>query len=138
MYDTLSYTIHRDGGFDCRNTVQEAFIELDRLVVAGEATQIQELLGLCTLPVTTDAHDISTIFDTYLRYIIDYIEAYHFEGVNEMCDGLRTPADQPLAALGRWAHFRYGQSGECRDLSYASLVQRASNTSWDGPGRIRK
>lgn len=56
-------------------------------------------------------------------------------GIRDLCNDLHVPADKPLAALGRWADYVYG-FGECRDTSYATLIERNSNTEWDQFGTI--
>lgn len=56
-------------------------------------------------------------------------------GIRDMCNDLRLPADQPLQAFVRWVNYVYGNL-ECRDLSYAHLIEQAGNISFNQPGTI--
>lgn len=129
VFDSLSYTIHRAVGFECRNRLQEAMNELDALVRAGEADQIVRQLGLCSVGDLTDDQEVGLLFETLLHYVIDNVEKRHTQGVKTFCDALELPAGRPLQALGRWLNYEYGND-ECRDVSYERMVARASSVEW--------
>lgn len=129
VFDSLSYTIHRAAGFECRNRLQAAMYELDELVRAGEAGQIAEQLGLCSVGNLTDVQEVGLLFETLLHYVIDNVERRHTQGVRTFCDSLELPVGRPLQALGRWMNYAYGND-RCVEVSYARLVAQASSVEW--------
>lgn len=133
VYDNLAYSIHRDGGYSCRNRIAEAFQELEALIEANESESIQNQLNLCNPVQTDDMSDVGALFVAYIRYILDFIEQNHYAGVQTMCRAIDVFDIRPLTALSRWVQYVYRNEHEpCNDLSYQSLVASAQNVSWEG------
>lgn len=119
-------------GIGCRNRVQAALDELDARATAGDSNLIREQLHLCGVGDLNDPQETGLLFESYLRFIVEYIEENHTRGVQQFCEAMETPADRPLQALGRWVHHVYHAGAErCRDLSYANLVAAARSEQWN-------
>lgn len=107
------------------------------MVRAGESEPIRNLLNLCKPVQTGDMSDVGTLFASYYRYLIDYIERNHWVGIENICEALDVPDIGPLAALSRWVQYVYRNDHEtCNDLSYDHLVLSAHNETWDGPRSV--
>lgn len=74
MYDSLSYSIYRTSGVDCRNIVQQAFEEAERLIVANEADNLDELFNLCDPINATSPNDVSNFFQNYYDMLVDFTQ----------------------------------------------------------------
>lgn len=126
VLDTLSYTIHRAVGYECRTRLSEALWHLNSLVQAGDAKQIAEALSLCSVGDLDDEQEISRLFETVLAFVTNNVEQRHTQGLRTFCASMETPAGEPLRALGRWINYAFGND-ECRVVSYAGLVAAARN-----------
>lgn len=55
---------------------------------------------------------------------------YSQRGVRDLCHDLHFPANDILAALGRWINFVQRETN-CRDVTYKTLIETHSQTSWN-------
>lgn len=82
------------------------------------------------------------IFSKFLIYFFSGIiknvnlDFCSIQGIRDFCHDLHIPADQPLAALGRWTPDHVYGFGECRDTSYNTLIETNSNTEWGQIGTL--
>ncbi|XP_037038170.1 putative serine protease F56F10.1 [Bradysia coprophila] len=135
VYDSLSYSIYRTSGADCRNLVQEAFEEAEELIAENDAASLQELFNLCNPIVTNSTNDVSSFFQNYYDLLVDFVQTQHASGIQDMCDDLEESSLSPLEAFSEWA--RFALTGEqCFDASYASKITQRSNPAWDELGTL--
>ncbi|KAJ6632715.1 Thymus-specific serine protease [Pseudolycoriella hygida] len=135
VYDSLSYSIYRTRGADCRNLIQEAFEEAERLIIADDADELQELFNLCNPINTTSPNDVSSFFQNYFDLLVLYIQQQHADGVHDMCDDLEESTLPPLEAFAEFVRFAL-VGEECFDATYDNIIAERSNTSWNQPGTL--
>lgn len=154
VYDSLAYSIYRTSGAECRDIVEEAFEEAERLIDADDADSLQELFNLCD-PIDTDSpNDVSSFFQNAYDLLVEYVQQQQWvrvsecqkhlkanelkfssgRGIENMCDDIEESDLEPLEAFARWVRFVMGD--ECYDADYNSKIAQRSNTSWDQIGTL--
>jgi len=135
VYDSLSYSIYRTSGSECRDFIAEAFEAAEQLVINDEGEELQELFNLCS-PVDTDSqNDVSLFFQSFYDMLIDYVQQQHGRGIQTMCEDLQGVPLEPLESFARWVNYVF-MGPECFDASYASRIGQLTNTSWNQPGTL--
>lgn len=74
VYDSLSYSIYRTSGAGCRNLIQEAFEEAERMIIEDDADDLQELFNLCNPIDTDDDNDVSSFFQNFYDLLVEYVQ----------------------------------------------------------------
>lgn len=138
LYDALAYSISRVSGYECRNQVQAALRRLDELVTAGDSETIASELNICSVGTLTDPQHVGYMFETFVRFLVQHIESEHTFGVQQMCEQMNVPADQPLRAFGRWLQHTFKRNDECFDVDYAHCVEEASSVELNAASDLRQ
>lgn len=74
VYDSLSYSIYRTSGADCRNLIGEAFEAAEQLIIDDNADELQEMFNLCNPIVTNSTADVSSFFQNFYDLLVEYVQ----------------------------------------------------------------
>lgn len=74
VYDSLSYSIYRTSGAECRDTIQTAFDAAEQLIIDGDAEELQELFNLCNPINANSTSDVSSFFQNFYDLLVEYVQ----------------------------------------------------------------
>lgn len=139
-YNMLEYILLQGADEEsgtCQERVQVALWQLDRLIDAGQTTEIAERLQLCNADgiQTQGAQEIGWLFVYLLQSIVDVVAHNHGPGLERFCDVLSESSDETaLVTLGRW--LRAEHSLDCLAVSYAEMVATRRSEAADNVERM--
>lgn len=74
VYDSLSYSIYRTTGENCRDLIRQGFDEAERLINEDNGGNLQQLFNLCNPIDANSTSDVSTFFQLYFDMLVDFVQ----------------------------------------------------------------
>lgn len=120
------------GGTECQDRIQNAFLEMERIVDTGDTSHLDNRFGLCEPLNTADQIDVSSFFASMSGPFSGVVQSHREGDIESVCEYLMRAHEDDLEALALTVYGRQPLEGEaCWDYSLNSSIEFFAETSWD-------
>ncbi|XP_055693685.1 putative serine protease K12H4.7 [Lutzomyia longipalpis] len=124
-FETVGQSIRIVSGDDCYNTIEGAFLEMERLVEIGDFETLSNKMYLSP-PLTNNPDDIMYFFNS-LSGLLAGVVQYHWPGdIERSCEVIMS-GETDIDGFAEYTRQRYGGSWSS---NYASFVDYYRYTGW--------
>jgi pimeloyl-ACP methyl ester carboxylesterase len=132
-HDNLSANIQYHGSYECHARVKNAFEVLKYLFENNQGDYIRERLRLCNDVNPQSPQEVGLLFELFIDLISHYIRQHQLYGMENFCRDMDYYPGDTLNSLIRWGIYAYSYDlVDCIDTNYPQLIQRVSQTAWEG------